>query len=119
MELRSNKDTLTAYLTGDLDHHTAKSMRNDIDKEINSKHPKKLILDFSGVTFMDSSGIGLIMGRYKLMQDTGGKVTVARPPAYIKKVLRLSGIDRLAEVTDKLPENSNTEEVENIAAHTN
>ena len=117
-ETKFGGDTLTVFLKGDLDHHSAKGERSEIDREINSVHPKKLVLDFSGVTFMDSSGIGLIMGRYKLMQDIGGSVTVARPPAYIKKVLRLSGIDKLAEVTDKLPEYTQRKEEENIAAHT-
>jgi stage II sporulation protein AA (anti-sigma F factor antagonist) len=49
---------------------------------------------------MDSSGIGLIMGRYRIMNENGGDVIVARPPAYIKKVLRLAGVDRLAPITD-------------------
>ena len=60
------------------------------------------MIDFSRVTFMDSSGIGLIMGRYKLMCGQGGEVIVARPPAYIKKVLRLAGVDRLARLTDDI-----------------
>lgn len=122
VEIFSTADTVTANLSGDLDHHSAKTMRCDIDKEITSKHPKMLVIDFKNVTFMDSSGIGLIMGRYKLMQDMGGKVVVARPPAYIKKVLRLSGIDRLAEVTDDLPQTpQGKEETENekAAAHSN
>lgn len=122
VEIKSVGDAMIAELSGDLDHHSAKSMRCEIDREINSGHPKLLVLDFKNVSFMDSSGIGLIMGRYKLMQDMGGKVAVARPPAYIKKVLRLSGIDRLAEVTDDLPVTPPQKEEdanEKTAAHTN
>lgn len=89
-----------AELSGDLDHHTARLMRTDIDRELAEKRPRRLIIDFSSVTFMDSSGIGLIMGRYRIMNENGGDVIVARPPAYIKKVLRLAGVDRLAPITD-------------------
>ena len=91
-----------AELSGDLDHHTARLMRTDIDRELAEKHPRRLVIDFSSVTFMDSSGIGLIMGRYRIMNEQGGEVIVARPPAYIKKVLRLAGVDRLAPITDDL-----------------
>ena len=89
-----------AELSGDLDHHTARLMRTDIDRELAEKRPRRLIIDFSSVTFMDSSGIGLIMGRYRIMNENGGDVIVASPPAYIKKVLRLAGVDRLAPITD-------------------
>ena len=58
----------------------------------------RLVLDFSRVTFMDSSGIGLVMGRYKLMTERGGKCVVADPPAYISRVKRISGINRLCEI---------------------
>ena len=58
----------------------------------------RLVLDFSRVTFMDSSGIGLVMGRYKLMTERGGKCVVADPPAYISRVMRISGINRLCEI---------------------
>ena len=91
-----------AELSGDLDHHTARLMRTDIDRELAEKRPRRLVIDFSSVTFMDSSGIGLIMGRYRIMNEQGGEVIVARPPAYIKKVLRLAGVDRLAPITDDL-----------------
>jgi len=97
----STTDGVTlAKLSGDLDHHTARLMRTDIDRELAEKRPRRLVIDFSSVTFMDSSGIGLIMGRYRIMNEQGGDVIVARPPAYIKKVLRLAGVDKLAHITD-------------------
>ena len=100
-EIMTMGKVTAAYISGDLDHHSAAQIRSEIDREIADKHPKRLIIDFAGVTFMDSSGIGLIMGRYKLMSAFGGDVIVSRPPAYIKKVLKLAGIDRLAPVYDK------------------
>ena len=60
-------DTVTARLSGEIDHHIAPAIRGEIDAKCESRRPKRLILDFSGVGFMDSSGIGLIMGRYRMM----------------------------------------------------
>lgn len=96
--------TLVAEICGDIDHHTAKYFRGEIDKAIRSYNPLTLILDYSQVTFMDSSGIGLVMGRYKIMSEMDGEVIVASPPAYIRKVLQLAGIHRLTKiVTDIAP----------------
>ena len=89
------KHTLTAALNGEIDHHSAMQMRTEIDRAVKETPVSLLILDFSRVTFMDSSGIGLVMGRYKLMSELGGEVAIADPPAYIAKVMRLSGLDRL------------------------
>lgn len=79
--------TLVAEICGDIDHHTAKYFRGEIDKAIRSHNPLTLILDYSQVTFMDSSGIGLVMGRYRIMSEMGGEVIVASPPAYIRDYL--------------------------------
>lgn len=96
----SSDDRITAYLSGDLDHHTARDMRMEIDKEIDEKPDCKLIeIDFSAVSFMDSSGIGLIMGRYKLMSRRGGRVEIHNPPVYIARVMNLAGIGKLAKIT--------------------
>lgn len=92
------KDTLTVYIQGELDHHSAKEIRSRIDLEIERRDPKTLELDFSSVTFMDSSGIGLIMGRYKIMSENGGNVVILNPPATIKKVMQISGISKLAKI---------------------
>ena len=89
--------TLTARITGEIDHHTARWLRMDIDTAIQDKEPKNLKLDFSGVSFMDSSGVGLVMGRYKNMRERGGKVELINMPEYIEKVMSLAGMDRLLE----------------------
>lgn len=89
---------VTALLSGEIDHHNAKLLRQDIDFAVRENQPEELILDFAEVGFMDSSGIGLVMGRYKLMQESGGTLIVRNPPPHIKKVMRLSGIDRLASI---------------------
>ena len=95
----SNQDgVLTAALTGDIDHHTARELR-------------LLLLDFQGVDFMDSSGIGLVMGRYKVMQQNGGEVEVTHVPKYISRVFKLSGLEQLGVMEKKArPQKRNTEE---------
>ena len=94
-----NEDNkVIALLSGEIDHHNAKSLRQDIDFSLRENQPEELIMDFSEVGFMDSSGIGLVMGRYKLMQEIGGNLVVRNPPPHIKKVMRLSGIARLASI---------------------
>ncbi|MBQ8883959.1 MAG: anti-sigma factor antagonist [Oscillospiraceae bacterium] len=92
------KETLTVYIQGELDHHTAKEIRFRIDSEIKRREPRFLELDFSGVTFMDSSGIGLVMGRYKIMSEREGKIVILNPPPPIKKVMMISGIGKLARI---------------------
>lgn len=89
---------LTAYIMGEIDHHTAKDIREEIDHTAESALPTLLILDFTDVSFMDSSGIGLVMGRYKLMKEIGGETRVTNPSPHISKVMRLAGLDRLAVI---------------------
>ena len=95
VELLTEGLEITALLSGDIDHHTAKDIRETIDARAEECKPQLLKLDFRQVDFMDSSGIGLIMGRYKLMQTLGGALRVVNVPGYIARVIRLSGLDKL------------------------
>lgn len=88
-------NVLTAKLYGEIDHHKAPSIRNKIDSGIESLKPKELRLDFSGVSFMDSSGIGLIMGRYRQVSLVGGVLKVVNIPKNLEKIITLSGISTL------------------------
>ena len=89
---------LIAYLSGEIDHHTAMDIRKVIDMEITQLKPQELVLDFEKVVFMDSSGIGLIMGRYNLMKEHGGAVILQGMTPQTKKVMRISGIDMIAKI---------------------
>ena len=93
-----HEDKLTAYIQGELDHHAAKGIRQHIDGEVIRRKPKVLYLDFSKVTFMDSSGIGLVMGRYKLLSEWGGSIVIQNPPPSIKKVMQVAGLAKLAKI---------------------
>ena len=100
VKIINDENKLTAVLSGEIDHHIAKELRRDIDFAVREFQPEELVLDFAEVGFMDSSGIGLVMGRYKLMKETGGKVIVKNPQNQIKKVMRLSGMDKLAAISN-------------------
>lgn len=101
IKFKKEKESLTAFLEGEIDHHTAAFARNEIDTELGSEAPNKLILDFGGVTFMDSSGIGLVMGRYKLASGIGAELIVANIPDNIYKLMKLAGLEKLATLKRK------------------
>ena len=88
-------NTVTARLYGEIDHHIAPQIRSQIDAKCESVRPKKLILDFSKVGFMDSSGIGLVMGRYRMISLIGGRLEVVNVPPNLKKIFVLSGLENL------------------------
>jgi stage II sporulation protein AA (anti-sigma F factor antagonist) len=87
--------TLKALIEGDIDHHTAKEIRETIDGYVEQYNPKLLELDFGGVQFMDSSGIGLIMGRFKLMSSIKGSLKVINIPKSLERMVKLSGLAAL------------------------
>lgn len=98
---------LFCYLCGDIDHHTCLPIRLQIDDRIEECRPENLIIDFSGVTFMDSSGIGLVMGRYKLVDELGGKLEITGLSDNSYKVMRLAGLDRIANIRKGVKNNGN------------
>lgn len=85
-------DTLVVELSGEIDHHVAEKIRNDIDDEIKLYGTKNLILDFSKVTFMDSSGVGVVLGRYKKVGELGGTVAIRNADRLVRQILDMSGI---------------------------
>lgn len=91
-------EVVTAYLQGELDHHNAREMREAIDEAVNKNMPTLLVLDFSEISFMDSSGIGLVMGRYSLAKKFGASLHVSGVSEQMYKVMRLAGIERLARL---------------------
>lgn len=95
VRLSNSGDTLIAFLSGEIDHHAAAEMRFFIDGELERSTPKVLIFDFSGVEFMDSSGIGLVLGRIRVISGWGGKAAIENPKPLIRKMLTLAGLERL------------------------
>lgn len=94
-------EDLTVLLRGEIDHHSARLLREQIDAAIDKAVPKRLFLDMGGVGFMDSSGIGLIMGRYRRMQTLGGTLTLIHLSETLCRLIRLAGLDRLSLYEEK------------------
>lgn len=101
VKIRVNGETVTAYLSGELDHHTARAMREAIDHAIELNMPSVLVIDFGEISFMDSSGIGLVMGRYRALAKTGAELHIVGASPQIYKVMKLAGIERLAKLEGK------------------
>lgn len=95
VEILDAPSGITAKIDGDIDHHTAAEIRKIIDENINLRKPELLELDFSGVQFMDSSGIGLIMGRFKLVKTAGGNLKVVNVPQRLERMIKMSGLTKL------------------------
>ncbi|MBQ7549191.1 MAG: anti-sigma factor antagonist [Clostridia bacterium] len=92
---------VTAFLDGEIDHHSASDIRREIDDAVRKYKPSTLKLDYSDVTFMDSSGVGLVMGRFRTLSAFGGKLIVSNLSAGEYKIMRLAGIEKIAKITLK------------------
>lgn len=97
IEFEMTDDILIADLDGELDHHTSAVVREEIDKTVDAFHSKHLIFNFEKVTFMDSSGIGVIMGRYNKISQLGGRLVITGCNEYIDRILDMAGIYTIAE----------------------
>ncbi len=84
---------LYAYLAGEIDHDSAQQLRETIDARLMGECPRYLVLDFGQVGFMDSSGLGLILGRQRRVQALGGTLSVQHPPEQVAKMLKLVQIE--------------------------
>ena len=91
------KNTLTVRLTGELDHNSAANIRSELDELILDPRIKRLVFDLTELKFMDSSGIGLIIGRYKLMARRGGTVAVACHRGRVDQIFEMAGLYQLVE----------------------
>ena len=89
---------LTVRIRGEIDHHTAVSIRQGIDGLLYERRPRKFMLDLSAVSFMDSSGLGLIMGRLALVRELGGEMVVWNPSRETRAILTLAGMEKLVRV---------------------
>ncbi len=97
--IKNKGDTLYAYIKGEIDHHTAPEIRENIDDAILlHENIGQLILDFSDVTFMDSSGVGLVMGRYRILSAKNKTLSVDNLSERDYKIMKMSGLERLAEL---------------------
>ncbi len=94
-------DRCLVALSGELDHCCAQKVRRELDALIADPGVRWLILDFRDVPLMDSSGIGVILGRYRQMRERGGQVGVVRMNSHVRRIFRMSGLDRVIHHLDK------------------
>ncbi len=102
MEIYNLDNNLIIKINGDIDHHSSEELRDKIDKEFHRLRCKNIIMDFSKVYFMDSSGIGMIIGRYKAIEKLGGKIAVSGINEELKRIFDISGLYRIIKVYDSL-----------------
>ncbi len=93
---------LTVYLSGELDHHAAGEAIRVVGELIEDNMPRECVLDFSGLSFMDSSGIAVIINAGRKMRSLGGRLSVENPAPQPRKVLEASGIERLIAVATRI-----------------
>ena len=95
VETKFSNNVLTAYLSGEIDHDSAAQIRVRVDGMAQELKPGLLCLDFGGVSFMDSSGVGLVMGRFRQMKLLGGRLRVQNYSDSLYRIFAMSGLERL------------------------
>lgn len=101
MQYQVEENCLTIFLPKEVDHHNAEDIRKEADKVIEQKHIRYVIFDFEGTNFMDSSGIGVIMGRYRQVYLLGGEVWAVHANERMKRILRMSGVTKIMQVFEE------------------
>ena len=110
LSMREEPDGLLIILTGEIDHHSAVRVRNEIDARICELRPQRAVMDLSGIDFMDSSGLGLIMGRYSRMRAIGGELSLRDPAERLLRIFVLAGLEKMVRIeytSDSGRENAN------------
>jgi len=96
-----DEDKLIVFkITDEIDDHSVQMIRRKVDYEIERYMPRKIVFDFDSVTFMDSAGIGLIIGRYKFAKMLGASLELSNLTGSVKKIFEMSGILKLIPVTE-------------------
>ena len=93
--------TLTVKISGEIDHHAARTLMEELGRQVDTLLPRRLLLDLGGVTFMDSSGIAVVLRTWKRMRDIEGEMELSAVPDCAAKVLRAAGVDKLIPLTQK------------------
>ena len=99
-EVRTRGSLVCVYLYGEIDHHSAVALREELDRLLLHRRPSRFVLDLSRIEFMDSAGLGLLMGRYRLTKELGGVMALTAPNARVMKILRLAGMERFFEIEE-------------------
>lgn len=99
--------TLIIHLPAELDHHSSERIRLEADRLIGRRNIRRVLFDFERTVFMDSSGIGMLIGRYKMIRFMGGTALAIRAGGQIRKILAVSGIDKVIDIYEGIPQQLN------------
>lgn len=102
IEIKYENKSLIAILKGELDHHSVSGVKEILQHEIEKEIAKNIVLDFTGIRFMDSSGIGMILGRFKEIQLKGGKMAISGMNQTVLKIFTLSGLQKIITSYDTI-----------------
>ena len=100
IEFSAEGTALTAFVRGELDHHSVGEIREKTDFMINCGVYNKLVIDLRGLSFMDSSGISFVMGRVNILKPLGGSVEIISDKPQITKILKLADVDKYAVIKE-------------------
>ncbi len=100
MQVKVKGNTLIIIVNGDLDHHNAEIIKNVADVNIMENKIRNVIFDFKNSSFMDSSGIGVMMGRYKLISNAGGRACAVNLNQAVERIFQISGLHKVIEKYD-------------------
>ncbi|MDD6265992.1 MAG: anti-sigma factor antagonist [Clostridia bacterium] len=100
-EIENENGTLRVKLLGEIDHHSCAYLREEIDKAMFRSRCDTVVMDLCAVTFMDSAGLGLILGRYAKITELGGRLVCVNPSLDIDKILRIAGVRKLITVKEE------------------
>ena len=98
---KKSADALTVYLSGEIDHCAAEKLKSEMESLICQSKDKPFVLDFSDVTFMDSSGVGMLIGRYKTKLTCGGGMYAAGMHAPVERLYRMAGLHRIIPIIEE------------------
>lgn len=98
LETQMVKDSLVVKIKGELDLLTAETFRNLVERAINQENAQNLILDMEHLDFIDSSGLGVILGRYRRIREQGGNMAIVGVKPHVKRILELAGIMGIVKV---------------------
>ncbi len=101
LKIEKKDNCIVIGINGDIDHHSAAILKKKIDSYIFIEQPKMIYLDLSDVSFMDSSGLGLILGRYRLSTEVGSTFKILNPNKNVMKILKIAGCEKFFEITGK------------------
>lgn len=104
LTFKKTGQTLVVSMAGELDHHNAVNVREEIDRRFSTSNAKNLVFNLQKLAFMDSSGLGILIGRYKTVSAMGGKTAIAAPSLLTRRLIELAGVHRIIPIYETAQE---------------